>query len=584
MNAEKNIYGLSEGVFKACQFLGLKFPSEVPKELQASQENMPSDYFGENFELDEATIEKLRTERKWTKELFAERYDLFTKKFLSQKPLKHTKTDLNVYFCDYALFAGKLQGASYSDYFDFEFYNKSFERRREFMTQKNRNQNRIICNDYTDRILLNDKSKTNELFANFLHRDWIYTRKCTLEDFKIFVEKHPRFFSKPFGGSFGIGAQIISVAPNDNLAEVFAKLKSKNRILEEVVKQHEALQAFCPDTVNTIRVNTLLDIHNVVHILTTGGRFGRVGNVVDNFHGGGFSVIIDPKTGIITSDGINRIHERAQKHPDTGKVFKGFQYPCWDKVRATVKEMAKRIPQVLHIGWDIAINDKGKPVLIEANVNPDVDVQQAPDDVGRLHLYTPLLEELQNYKKEQMRLLGWRVNSLADFDSSYNNPSRRDSRLKFAMDKLIPDCTSLLDLGCRKAKFVKSICPANVKYYPVDYIKHDDETILCNFNEGEFPVIKADAILCALTAEYVEPLPQFLADMCNAAQKQILMLSRPADRERNINYRWSHPFLTDFTEEFLIKTMAQNHFQLSAQYPMPDNRSVVLYDFRKISS
>lgn len=619
---EKNTYGLSEGVFKACQFLGLefmpeilkdffktcqlldlefspeilkklskecqslnlKFSPEIIKDFDSSQEHLPSDYFGDDFELDEAMIKKLCAERKWTKKQFEKEYKAFAKKYNSQKCFsKHTKTDLNIYFCDHTLFAAKQNGASISDYFDFEFYTKSFENRKEFRTQRHRNLTRIICNDPCEESLLNNKGETNEFFASFLYRDWIKTRSSTLDDFKFFVEKHSRFFSKPYRGSFGIGAEIINVNSNQNIKKLFENLKSKDRILEEVVKQHEALQAFCPDTINTVRVNTFLDVHNVVHILTTGGRFGRVGKVVDNFHGGGLSVIIDPKTGIIISDGINRIHERLQKHPDTGKIFKGFQYPYWEKLRATIKYMAKSIPQMRHIGWDIAINNDGEIVLIEANINPDVDVQQAPDDTGRLYLYTPLLEEIKSYKWEQMKLLGWRVNNLRNFDSSYNTPSRKNSRLKLAMSKLIPDCTSLMNLGCRDSNFIKSICPKSAKYYPVDYKKHYEEVIVCEFNRGEFPDIKADTILCAFTAEYVEPLPQFLAGMCNAAQKQILMLCRPiSEKEITSGYRWEHPFLTDFTEEFLIKTMEQNDFKLNAQYPMPNVASIILYDFRKV--
>ena len=359
MDRGKNIYGLSEGVFKACQFLGLKFP---PVTFGDSSQHIPSDYFGDNFELDSAVAKKLCAEKKWLKEKLQKIYKNFAGKYKSQKPLRQTKTDLNIYFCDYILFIAKQTGASVSDYFDFEFYTKSFSARKEFLTQRHRNLTRIVCNNPSDQDLLYHKGETNKLFADFLHRDWLSMRSCTFDEFKSFVEKHPRFFSKPFRGSFGIGAQIISVKPNDNLQNIFNELKSKNRIIEEVVTQHESLQAFCPDTVNTIRVNSFLDVHNVVHILTTGGRFGRVGKVVDNFHGGGFSVIIDPQTGIITSDGINRVHERAQKHPDTGKIFKGFQYPCWKKLRATVTKMAKSIPHMRHIGWDIAINNAGEIV------------------------------------------------------------------------------------------------------------------------------------------------------------------------------------------------------------------------------
>ena len=271
-----------------------------------------------------------------------------------------------------------------------------------------------------------------------------------------------------------------------------------------------------------------------------------------------------------------------QKHPDTGITFKGFQYPCWDKVISVVKEMAKLIPQMRHIGWDIAINYKGEAILIEINGNrPAVDLQQSPDNTGRRYLYMPLLEEVWQYKNSQMKNLGWRVNNLPSADLTYNTPLRSNSVLQVTMSKLIPDCASLIDLGCRKDKIVKSLCPEGVKYYPVDFKKHDAEVTACDFNKGEFPDIKADTCLCALTAEYVELFPQFLNNICNAAHKQILMLCCPVDKERNLDYRWNYPFLTDFTEEFLLKTVTQNNFRLDKQYLYSNCQSLILYDFRK---
>jgi len=579
MQSQQNIYGLSEGVFKACQFLGLKFPPITSDETL--KEHLPSDYFGDNFELDSMTKKRLCAQKKLTDDKFDKIYSSFSKRFSSQKSLRQSRTDLNIFFCDYLLFVRSGDTFVSEDYFHFEFYKKSFELRKTFMWINYETFRRVLCNDHYFINLLSNKPKTCKLFAEFLHRDWLDTHNCTFEEFKSFVGKHPRFFSKPIAGTKGKGSKIISVDSNENLEKVFSDLKSRKCLVEELINQHESLQAFCPDVVNTIRVCTFLDIHNVVHILTTSGRFGRMGNIVDNFHGGGYAVIIDPKTGIIISDAINGVHERVKKHQDSGKTFKGFQYPAWEKVRATVIEMAKIIPQLRHIGWDIAINNKGDAILVEANGSPGIRVQQAPDSVGRLHIYQPLMEELRNYKREQMRLIGYRVNTLRDFDSAYNNPSRKESRLQYAMIKLVPDCASLIDLGCRNSKFVQSICPANVKYFPVDFKKHFDEVIACDFNAGNFPDIKADTILCALTAEYVEPLPQFLANMCDAAQKQILMWCRPIDKEIHGEYRWKNPFLTDFTEDFLISTMAQNNFQLNAQFPAIDNRSIILYDFRK---
>ncbi len=574
MSSEKNIYGLCEGVFKACQFFGLKFPAAL------DGEHVPSDYFGDDLDFD---LEKLRTAVIWDGDKFKKIYKLFIKKFAAQQPLRQCKTDLNIFFCDFLLFVDNKNGALYNDYFDLEFYKKSFETRKKFRTQDDRNRTRILCNDPTQYELLNNKAETNAYFNEFLRRDWIDTLSCSFEDFKIFVEKHPRFFAKPLGGSYGEGAKIINVAPNENLTELFARLKEQQMLLEEVVKQHAAIAEFCPDTVNTIRVNTFLDVHDDVHILTPGGRFGRRGNVVDNFHGGGYSVMIDPNTGIIISDAINRVHERVDKHPDSGKVFKGFQYPAWENLRENVTKMARKIPQMRHIGWDLAINSEGETVLIEANINPDVDVQQAPDDVGRLYLYTPLVDELEGFQAEEMRTLGWRVNNLRDRETAYRTFSaRKNSGLHYALLNLIPDCASLMDLGCRRLKAAKEFCPDNVKYIPVDFKKYDDEIIACDFNEGEFPDLKVDTCLCAFTAEFVELLPQFLNNMCDAAQKQILMWCRPVDKEVNEIYRWYNPPLTDFTEEFLIKSLAQKNFRLNFRYVDLSNRSSVFYDFRRI--
>jgi hypothetical protein len=579
MESEKNIYGLSEGVYKACQYLGLEFPAEAPND----GEHIPSDYFGADFEFDSETIEKLRTERKWDNEKYEKTYKSFSEKFASQQPLKQTRTDLNVYFCDYILFVESQLGTAVNDYFDFEFYNKSFELRRTFLVRKHSRLRLIICNENPALKQVSLKWRANQIFAEFLHRDWLNTETCSFERFKLFVAKHKAFFAKPTFGMQGKETQIIQIKPEQNLKQLFTSLKSKKLLIEEIIVQHEALRAFCPDTVNTIRVNTLLDIHNAVHILTTSGRFGRVGNIVDNFHSGGFSVTIDPKTGIVISDGLNRVHERAQIHPDTGKTFKGFQYPSWDKLRAAVIKMAKLVPQVRHIGWDIAINAKGEPVFVEANNAAAADIQQAPDSIGRLYLYKPLLDELQKDKDDRMRRLGYQINAINDLEASYySTPARQNSRLRQAVSKLIPDCTSLIDVGCRKAKYVKSLCHEDIQYFPIDYKKHDDEVIKCDFNTDDFHDITADTCLCAFTAEYVEQLPTFLDNMCRAAQKQILMWCRPVDKEIYAEYRYFNPFLTDFTEKFLITTMEKNNFKLDKKYPDPKNPCVILYDFRRV--
>lgn len=577
---EKDTYGLSEGVFKACQFLGLKFPQQAIDKPQPT----PSDYFGDDIELNPEIFRKLRSERQWSEQKLKSQYEKFQAKFLIQRPLKQSRTDLNVYFCDYVLFANNQDGSDAKDYFNFEYYNKSFELRRTFTTRRRRDLMMINCNDRAFLPITENKVQTNRFFFNFIHRDWLDTHTCSFEEFKSFVGKHSRFFSKLRNAGQGRGAEVITLDPKENLEEIFQRFKEEPRLLEEIVSQHQDLAAFCPDSVNTVRIYTLLDIHNVVHIMTATGRFGRVSGIIDNFSQGGMAAIIDPKTGIITSDGINQYHERMKAHPDTGKVFKGFQYPAWKKLCATVIEMAKMLPQVRYIGWDIAINDKTEIVVIETNAKfVGAGIQQTADNVGRFPLYRPLVEEIKQYNREQMRLMGYRVNNLKHFNYSRDRQVLKDSQLQFALDKLIPGCKSLIHLGCGESNFVESTCPSGVEYSPVDFKAYRENVIARDFNKGSFPKIKANVCLCALTAEYVEALPQFLAKMCAATRKQILMLCKPIDKEVHHIERWLNPLLVDFTEEFLIKTLAQNNFQLTAQVALPDDDSMFLYDFRKAS-
>ena len=402
----------------------------------------------------------------------------------------------------------------------------------------------MICNDPAAMILLSNKAKTNALFAKFLRRDRLDAATCSFEEFILFVKKHPIFIIKPTAGTDGEAIKIIQAAPSSELKNFFAWLQDNKMLAEEIIAQHEAISEFCPNSLNTVRVNTFLDVHNVAHILTATGRFGRVGNFLDNPKQGGCFVDVDPMSGVIISDAINIFHKRFKAHPDTGKIFKGFQYPAWKKLRATVKTMAKMIPQLRHVAWDIAINAEGEPVLVEVNVDSGVDVQ--------LKLYQPLLDELQTYKENQMRLLGYRVNNLQNVEATYETlVTRRNSALQKAMRYLISDCASSLNFDYKQGK--TDNCDA-----------------------------KADTCLCVFTAEFVKHLPQFLDKMCRAAQRQILIWCCPVDKETDKVARWKNPFPTDFTEDFLIKALARNNFRLAAQYPDADNPSEILYDFRRI--
>lgn len=560
--------------------LGLPpMPNETDRELQRPL--LPSDYLGKDFVLDQDMREKIRRKTSSTLERFNRAFNGFKRYYESQGIFEHNDTDLNILFCDYLLFA-RQNGFGPFDYFGFEFWRKPLSEQNSFIGNDHVIGMLFVFQDYSSLKYLHNKAISNRVFADFIIRDWLDMTKCSIQEFMLFIQKHPKYFAKPAVGEGGYGVRAVQINENSDIEALFKESQERKLIIEEIITQHAALAEFCPDTLNTIRVNSILDTHNTVHILTANGRFGRVGNFVDNFHSGGYCVMIDPVTGVIVSDGINRAHERVVKHPDTNKTFRGFQYPFWDKVRAMVVKMARTVPSLKHVGWDIAINSAGEPEFVEGNEAPGSDIQQTADSVGKMHIYQPFIKEYEQYNREHFEIIGYKVNNIDDFESAYQKPAtERNGRVQFAIDNLIGGCRSLLDVGCREDKFVKTLCPEKVKYYGVDYKKYDDETIECDFNTGNFPNITADTVLSIITAEYVELLPNFLDNLCRVALGQVLMICRPIDKEIFKGFRWRHPFAVDFTEKFLIDSMKKNNFYLHQMKCAPVNHSVILYDFRR---
>ena len=53
----------------------------------------------------------------------------------------------------------------------------------------------------------------------------------------------------------------------------------------------------------------------------------------------------------------------------SGLHFGGAVVPCYDKVRETALELAKKTPYHHYVAWDFAVDETGDPVLIEYNVH-----------------------------------------------------------------------------------------------------------------------------------------------------------------------------------------------------------------------
>lgn len=268
-------------------------------------------------------------------------------------------------------------GAGYMDYDLFEMYNLTDKQRETYLT---RGRNNSLISKYNKKDyahIFRNKDEFNQKFNNYLKRDWIKVNGTPKEKVMEFMKRHKTFMAKPIDGGCGKGIEKIDIKNYNSLDEVYNYLTNSNNFeLEEVIEQHQEVSKIYPNSINTVRVVTILK-DNTPHVICAYFRIGN-GKFVDNFNSGGMVAPIDEKTGIVQDRAIDKNKTLYEKHPITGSQIKGFRLPEWDKAIKMCKEATKVVPQMAYVGWDVGFSKKG-PVFVEANEFPGHDIYQLPE-------------------------------------------------------------------------------------------------------------------------------------------------------------------------------------------------------------
>lgn len=162
--------------------------------------------------------------------------------------------------------------------------------------------------------------------------------------------------------------------------------------IQERLKQHEKMNLLNDTSVNTIRIVTYRSGMEVLLIYSV-VRIGKKGSVVDNQSAGGISTVIGEDGrlggtafGGYTADGVAKT--------DSGVVLDGFEIPSYHQAVETVKCLHYQLPFFNLIGWDVAIDEEGDPVVIEWNACPGLSQSAFGPGFGK---YTErILRELWN--------------------------------------------------------------------------------------------------------------------------------------------------------------------------------------------
>lgn len=277
-----------------------------------------------------------------------------------------------------------LYGATLQDYLIFEFYNKSHKERKSYVTGKKLHDffDNVNNKDKTD--IFMEKNKFAEVFSGYLGRKtfMLGLDGSNIDDAKNWLRDIDVVFAKPSKGVEGKGVTRLLVG-DDAEETINYCLNNKLDLIEEAIVQHPKMNVLYPDSINTVRLITLVE-NNDVKLLGASLRIGNGGHV-DNAAQGGIFASIDITNGKLDSVAFNNPGEKFEKHPITNHPIEGFQIPLWEEVIKMCKNAALEVPDVRCVGWDVAISEKG-PILIEGNDRWSRFVWQQPKERGLYHM------------------------------------------------------------------------------------------------------------------------------------------------------------------------------------------------------
>jgi len=188
-------------------------------------------------------------------------------------------------------------------------------------------------------------------------------------------------FIKKKEDSFG-GKGIIKINPREvtsdweYLSEVYQQVVASGYIFQEELLQHPGMNRLNPNCINTLRIVTYTNADKESRVLGAIQRTCLNDSYLDNVSNGGGYVGIDLGTGVLFNKiythlgkGTGRVYKQ---HPVSGVNLEGFKIPYFHQAKQLALKAAASLPQMILIGWDIAIQPGG-PVIIEGNVSPGLN-------------------------------------------------------------------------------------------------------------------------------------------------------------------------------------------------------------------
>lgn len=203
--------------------------------------------------------------------------------------------------------------------------------------------------------------------------------KLADKDLKYYIGDLETLVLKPSVGTCsGKGVMLFRKFDSDYLSDDQSIVLSKeylysfgaNFCLQEGVQQHEFMSNLCLTSVNTIRLCLYRSVKDEKsHVTASVVRIGKDGSFLDNAHAGGVFTGVDVATGKMEKFVIDQYGNKKDLWNGVDFSNSNFIIPNWEQIIAFAKYIGSRIHHHRLIALDIAINQGGKPILLEYNID-----------------------------------------------------------------------------------------------------------------------------------------------------------------------------------------------------------------------
>ncbi len=138
-------------------------------------------------------------------------------------------------------------------------------------------------------------------------------------------------------------------------------------VIQRPIRQHATLAALHRESVNTIRVVSLLT-EEKVKIYAASVKIGRGESRTDNAGSGGLFCRVH-RDGRLGRVGVLPDGTTTEVHPELGYRFADLSIAHMDRVIRLVKEAHGIMGNFRLIAWDVTVDEAGHAVLVEANLS-----------------------------------------------------------------------------------------------------------------------------------------------------------------------------------------------------------------------